>query len=119
MKVFNIILLLIPLFFLGRILFTVLFTAKKFRKNTKKLNEWSEFNRRLLAWGDEIKDKTVKQEYLQFCIDKVLGIKNLDIDNITQMSLIDLKQEVITKYIDHIPSLKQEVRDQKINKILH
>ena len=29
-----------------------------------------------------------------------------------------IKKEVIDKFINHIPSLKQEVREEKINKIL-
>lgn len=113
------ILTLIPLFFLIKTLVGVFFTTRKFRSNSKKLNEWSEFNKKLLNWGDEIVDKSVKQEYLQFCIDRIMITKSMDITSITNMDLDILKQEVIRRYSNHIPSLKKEVRDQKINKILN
>jgi hypothetical protein len=30
-----------------------------------------------------------------------------------------LKQEIIEKFVNHIPSLKQELREEKLNKILN
>jgi hypothetical protein len=119
MRIFSIILVLATLFFISKSIFGLIFTSISWRKKSKKLNEWSEFNTKLLAWGDEIQDKSVKQEYLEYCIDKVMGIKNIDINNIANMDLSATKQEVIRKYSKHIPSLKKEVRDQKINKILN
>lgn len=119
MRIFSIILILISLFFIGKTVFGLLLSTIKFKSNSKKIDEWSEFNRKLLAWGDEIVDKSVKQKYLEFCIEKVMSVKNLDITLITNMDLDNLKQEVIRKYSNHIPSLKQELRERKINKILN
>lgn len=119
MRIFSIIITIIPLFFLVKIIVSVIFTTKKFKSNSKKLDEWSEFNRKLLSWGDEIVDKSIKQQYLEFCIDKIMGVKNLDITTITNMDIDNLKQEVIRRYSNHIPSLKQELRERKINKILN
>ena len=71
-----------------------------------------EFNQTLINWADEISDLYIKHEYLHFCASEISkGFKNENNRN-------RIRKEVIDKFIDHIPSLKQEIREEKINKIL-
>lgn len=71
-----------------------------------------EFSQKLINWASEISDVYIKHEYLHFCASEISrGFKN-------ETNRNRIKNEVIDKFIDHIPSLKQEIREEKINKIL-
>jgi len=40
------------------------------------------------------------------------------IESIMNVDIISIKKEIVRKYVEYIPSLKQEVREEKLNKIL-
>lgn len=69
----------------------------------------------MLELADEIKDISIRTEYLEFCASKITSFTYFD-------EYLDMKEkiknEIVKKYLNHIPSLKQEIRDEKINKIL-
>ena len=70
-----------------------------------------------LKWGEEITDPTVKNEYLLFCVKSLESI-NKGIDETIKFDIEAHRKEIIRKYANHIPSLKQEVRDMKLKQIL-
>lgn len=81
------------------------------------MDEWSKMNEELVSWSHEIIDNDIKVEYIVFCRDKIF--KKMDIlDDVSKSKYDDILNEVISKYINHIPSLKQRVRDSKLNEIL-
>ncbi len=89
-----------------------------------KMNEWSGMNEQLMTWGSEITDISIKTEYLEFCVDKMFNVRRLNYQDFVEghqlyQSSESLKNEIISKYINHIPSLKQELRENKLNKILN
>ena len=116
------ILIIIPIFFIGKIIYDLLTFTISNRRRTKKLNEWSDFNKKMLSWGEEIKDESIKGEYLSFCVDKLMNGENRNsqrgIESIMNVDIISIKKEIVRKYVEYIPSLKQEVREEKLNKIL-
>ena len=82
------------------------------------IEQLSNFNKKVIKWSEEIKDELIRHEYLHFCTNRMFKI-----DKITgEISRFDeyhiLEQEIIEKFINHIPSLKQELREEKLNKIL-
>jgi hypothetical protein len=70
-----------------------------------------------LKWADEIKDSNVKNEYLIFCVGSLQSISR-SLDEAMKFDIDAHRQEIIRKYANHIPSLKQEVRDEKLKQIL-
>jgi hypothetical protein len=78
------------------------------------IDHWSEFNQTLIDWGEEISDIHMKHEYIHFCASEMSRRLKEKKTNRN----VRIKKEVIDKFINHIPSLKQEVREEKINKIL-
>lgn len=92
------------------------------RKRSKRMIEWSDLNHNMMIWSQEIKDIEIKQEYLHFCIDIVTRSEFSDLlDEPEKMGkyTMDIKEKIINKYSKHIPSLRQSVREQKINKLLN
>jgi hypothetical protein len=78
------------------------------------IDHWSIFNQTLIDWGEEISDIHMKHEYIHFCASEMsIRLKEKETNHNMR-----IKKEVIDKFINHIPSLKQEVREEKINKIL-
>ncbi len=110
------------------VIFTVVILAynaiREYRlssKRFKKLDEWSDLNNNMVKWGNEITDVDAKQEYLYFCIGKInesIFSNLLDSPQKMDEYTNDIKEEIITKYSKYIPSLKQAVREKKINNLL-
>ena len=96
---------------------------KKYITNIEQL---SNFNKKVIKWSEEIQDELIRHEYLHFCtnrmfnFDKITGeTKTFRFSKKTREEYNILKQEIIEKFINHIPSLKQELREEKLNKILN
>lgn len=70
-----------------------------------------------LRWADEIKDPSVKNEYITFCVANLQSISKSH-DGSLKFDVQGHRNEIIRKYSNHIPSLKQEIRDMKIKQIL-
>ena len=125
-KIVLLILMTIPLIASLKLMYEIYYSFNRNKKIQTQMDEWSKFNEDLLLWGEEIKTPSIKNEYLHFCIDSLTIISQNDLihsikgeDNFWEIRNIrPIKEEIIRKYSDHIPSLKQEVRDKKINKIL-
>ena len=121
MNLINIIIVSIGLIAITFITIKLIKTLLYFRRSNNEFNKFPTFNKNMLAWSEEIQDELIKHEYLHFCTNKMFNIdKNTGVIKLTNrlFEVQLLKQEIIDKFIDHIPSLKQELREEKINKIL-
>lgn len=83
------------------------------------MKDWSKLHKELLDWSEEITDKDVKKEYLLYCIDIISTNGSLNIESLKDIDIDKTKNDIIKKFSNHIPSLKQEVRENRINKILN
>jgi hypothetical protein len=102
----------------------------KHNKRMKQINKWSVFHQQLSDWANEIEDQNTKYQYMNHClglldnrhakIHGVIGDTHRGIDYINEIpSLIEKEREdIYKKWGDHIPSLKQQMREIKLNKIL-
>ena len=83
------------------------------------MKDWSKFHKQLLEWSEEILDQEVKKEYLLHCVSILSDNNNINIEGLKNMDIDKAKGDIIKKFSNHIPSLKQEVRETRINKILN
>lgn len=103
---------IIPVIILIYLSFKMYLNSRKREQQLDIIDHWFEFSQKLINWANEISDVYIKHEYLHFCASEISrGFKN-------ETNRNRIKNEVIDKFIDHIPSLKQEIREEKINKIL-
>lgn len=82
---------------------------------TRKVSEWSEFHKQLTLWSSEIKDIGIKDKFVSECIQRLV---DHDVRNLSDFSYEVEKQKVFDKWGKHIPSLLQEVRNEKLNKLV-
>ena len=105
---------ILPIVILIYLFFKMYLNSRKREQQLDIIDHWSEFNQTLIDWGEEISDIHMKHEYIHFCASEMsIRLKEKETNHNMR-----IKKEVIDKFINHIPSLKQEVREEKINKIL-
>jgi len=98
-------------------IYKIIYSTRKHNKRMRKLNEWSKFHKQLTEWSLEISDVTVRQKYMNECIGKLINHDSNNIQLIEQFSVEKEKEEIYKNWGRHIPSLLQEFRDKKINKL--
>jgi hypothetical protein len=92
---------------------------RKHREYMKRLNEWSRFHEQLMAWSKEIVDVGVRVNFINQCAHKLISDSNERArDMLVDWSLEEEKQKICKEWGQHIPSLLQEMRDNKLKKIL-
>jgi hypothetical protein len=105
LKVFSIILYL-------SVLVYPIYTIFSCTVRSGRTKKWSEFNKQLLKWSDEIENLEIRLLFLSevsiWTLGNVKGDKERKI----------FEQTILSKYVEHIPSIKQNIRDEKINKLL-
>jgi len=119
--------LLIPAFFAIKMLLSFVLDVSGHRKTMKKMKDWSKLHKELLDWSEEITDKDVKKEYLLYCIDIISNNNShtnytnttLNLESLKMRDVSKTRSEIINKFSNYIPSLKQELRENRINKILN
>ena len=106
---------ILPVVILIYLFFKMYLNSRKREQQLDIIDHWSEFNQILIDWGEEISDIHIKHEYIHFCASEMSrGFKNETNREWNKR----IRKEVIDNFINHIPSLKQELREEKINKIL-
>ena len=106
---------ILPVVIIIYLFFKMYLNSRKREQQLDIIDHWSDFNQTLIDWGEEISDIHIKHEYTHFCASEISrGFKNEDNHEWDKR----IRKEVIDKFINHIPSLKQELREEKINKIL-
>lgn len=91
------------------------------------MKDWSKLHKELLDWSEEITNKDVKKEYLLYCIDIISNNNShtnytnttLNLESLKMSDVSKTRSEIINKFSNYIPSLKQELRENRINKILN
>ena len=93
---------------------------RKHRIHMKKLDEWSKFHEQLMNWSKEIVEVDVRVNFINHCVHKLIKTSNdrLSQDLLSDWSVEEEKMKVCKEWGQHIPSLLQEIRDNKLKKIL-
>ena len=87
----------------------------------RKLDQWSQFHGQLMNWSKEIVDVEVRVNFINQCAHKLIQTGNDKLANnnlLDDWSIEEEKQKVCKEWGQHIPSLLQEIRDNKLNQIL-
>ena len=110
---------LLPLLLLIYPFYKFYLDHKSHKRKMKNISNWGDFNKQCLEWAEEMQDKSVKDEYLNYLFEKI-SLFNSDkiFKNHELFDMENSKKEIIEKYGKHIPSLLIEVRDEKIDEIL-
>ena len=112
-------LVLVFLFIMVGIVWRFIKENRKHRKHMERLNEWSKFHEQLMAWSKEIVDVGVRVDFINHCAHKLISDSNERAkDMLSDWSVEEEKQKVCKEWGQHIPSLLQEIRDNKLKKIL-
>lgn len=117
-RALSFILLLIALFVVLRSIFTTIRSGIKHRRRMRKLDQWTNFHKQLTYWATEIVDKTIKDQFLSECLADIMNTKIGDEERFDQFDWHKEKMKVYQKWGQHIPSLLQEVRQEKLNKLV-
>ena len=124
MIIFKIIQLVFLLFVLCVMIGVVYKFIKENRKHSnrmRKLDQWSQFHGQLMNWSKEIQDVDVRVNFINHCVHKLIQTGNDKLANnnlLDDWSIEEEKQKVCKEWGQHIPSLLQEIRDNKLNQIL-
>ena len=124
MIIFKIIQLVFLLFVLCVMIGVVYKFIKENRKHSnrmRKLDQWSQFHGQLMNWSKEIVDVEVRVNFINHCVHKLIQTGNDKLANnnlLDDWSIEEEKQKVCKEWGQHIPSLLQEIRDNKLNQIL-
>ena len=87
------------------------------KKRVRRFQEWSKFHEQLKIWSEEIVDKSLQNEFINEYQDLLVGNESLYNGSIN-WSVNEEKMRIYQKWGKHIPSLLQEVRNEKLNHIL-
>jgi hypothetical protein len=105
--------MVIKIIFLLLIISFLLYTIVSVYLIDIKTKRWAYFNKKLLKYSDEIKDSYIKLSFLTDVSIWTFGkVKN-------KKEQKEFEREILSKYIDNIPSLKQEIRNKKIDNLLN
>jgi hypothetical protein len=124
LKFIQVVVLLVALFVMIGAFYRFIQGNRKHSKRMKKLDQWSQFHKQLMDWSNEITDPSVKVDFINECVSKlVLTSGNsigdrFDKDMLDDWDIDESKKNICDKWGKHIPSLLQEMRDNKLNQIL-
>ena len=124
LKFIQVVVLLVALFVMIGAFYRFIQGNRKHSKRMKKLDQWSQFHGQLMDWSKEITDPSVKVDFINECVSKlVLTSGNsigdrFDKDMLDDWNIDESKKNICDKWGKHIPSLLQEMRDNKLNQIL-
>ena len=100
-------------------LYQLYLNNKSHKRKMKNISDWGDFNKQCLEWAEEIKDQSIKNEYLNYLFEKISLYNTAELFEDSELFNTEKsKQEIVEKYGKHISSLMIEIRDEKINEIL-
>lgn len=111
--IFNIIIITLGIGLFIRYIISNIITQRRISKMKRMRDLISD----TLKWAEEITDPEVKNEYLIFCVGNLQSISK-SLNEVIKFDVEGHRNEIIRKYANHIPSLKQEVRDMKLKQLL-
>lgn len=122
--ILTIALILIPIVLIGASIFNLISSIKSSRITSSYISSWSKFNKEITEWGEEITDESIKRKYYEHCIsilteeDKNRSMSDYQRFILDKNKIPELRSEIYKLFSSHIPSIRREVRDHKLSKIL-
>lgn len=107
------IILFIPLII---IIFYFFSSMIKHHRDMKELKEWSEFRKQTYEWALEISDSSIRDKYI--LEQAYILIEDLKDRDYQKLNIEDEKIKIYLKWGKHIPSLLQDMRENKLNKLV-
>lgn len=120
-KIIQVLLLVFVLFTTISVVYKFIKENRKHRDRMRKLDQWSQFHGQLMDWSKEIVDVNVRVNFINQCVHKLINNSNDKLANnnlLDDWSLEEEKQKICKEWGQHIPSLLQEIRDNKLKQIL-
>ena len=96
-------------------------STRLYNKRKMKLDQWSQFHNQLTEWAKEIVDSELRVKFINECVSKLVlcdESDRFDKDMLDDWDIDESKKNIYDKWGKHIPSLLQEIRERKLNKIL-
>lgn len=96
-------------------------STRLYNKRKMKLDQWSQFHNQLTEWAKEIVDSELRVKFINECVSKLVlcdESDRFDKDMLDDWDIDESKKNIYDKWGKHIPSLLQEIREKKLNKIL-
>lgn len=84
-----------------------------FKRNMKRISSFNKLTNNFVKYSNEISDEKIKNEYLSLITDVI----NTKPNEMTNEKAIEFSKRIL-EYKDHIPTLRQLIREQKINQLL-
>jgi len=98
-------------------LYRLVKTHIRFSKRQKMLDEYHEFSMKVLDWSKEIKDLNKRHEMLNYHI-TYISTSHLEEVKLKWKQMPEFQKYIEDNWGGYIPSLKQKIRERKINSIL-
>lgn len=120
-KIVQLVFLLFVLCVMIGIVYKFIKENRKHSRRMKKLDQWSVFHQELMNWSKEIVDVDARVNFINQCAHKLIQTGNDKLANnnlLDDWSVEEEKQKVCKEWGQHIPSLLQEMRDNKLKQIL-
>lgn len=126
-RILIIIVLLFGLILMIGICYNFIKSTRLYNKRKMKLDQWSKFHTQLTEWAKEIVDVDVRVNFINECVSKLSsnrqnlilgGSDRFDKDMLDDWDIDESKKNICDKWGKHIPSLLQEIRDNKLKQIL-
>ncbi len=106
---------------LGLVSFFVISAFLNIRRQTNKYKaatKFSKFYNQLIEYSDEITDLNIRSEYIIFLMSIPLSYEETNTESYYESLIDKYKIEISDKFSNYIPSLKKEIRDTKLEKLL-
>ena len=118
--VLNLIVVLTALFLMIGVTWRFLKENRVHRKRMNNLDQWSKFHKQLMEWSKEIQDANVRVDFINHCVHKLIqtGNDKMNKNMLDGWSIDEEKKKICSEWGQHIPSLVQEIREEKLNQIL-
>lgn len=103
--------LLVAIFIFG--LFGTIRSFIKSNLRFRRSKKWFKFSNQILEYSKEIVDPNIRMEFLEWHLDNIIGVKNIDDVEDKYNDIVRLENELITRFGDHIPGLKSKITSDK------
>ena len=114
---FKIVFLIIYIPLICGYIYHMIKTYQGFNRKQKILEEYHEFSMQVLDWSKEIKDINKSSELLYYHI-TYISTSSLEEAIIKSKKIPEFRKYIEDTWGQDIPSLKNQIRDRKINSIL-
>lgn len=111
---FTLLILGLVSFFVGKAIYDI----KKETNKYKAVSAYSKFFNGLLEYADGIIDISIRSEYMIFLLNMPMTLEVSNSDKDIYLLIDAYKQEINSRFGNHIPSIKKEIRNKRLEKLL-